>query len=196
MRLKILLHHESTNISYSYKVLYNFPTPFSTFSQLVLANTRGAVGNLIFLGTIDKKPRVKAAECFARIPQEKGFCFWVTALPTRPPHPSMCLHKWQWGCKFKDLHPYVTDEDIGGRTPQEPASPCAYPGLVESQGRPPALRPSASLLLCFLCTHHSESSFPREQWYVWKESFVFLYLEVNIEPENHLCSFPVFVPMP
>ena len=111
MRLKILLHHESTNISYSYGVLYNFLTPFRTSSRFILPNTWGRVGSLIFLGSRDKTPRDKAAEGFARTPQEKGFCFKVTALPTchpPPPLPSMCLHQQAASLKVFTLLPTRT----------------------------------------------------------------------------------------
>lgn len=46
MRLKILLHHESTNISYSYRVLY-FQTPFHYFFSFhSLKTTIGEGGKL------------------------------------------------------------------------------------------------------------------------------------------------------
>lgn len=84
MRLKILLPPESSNISYSYGVLYRFQTPFRTFSHLIPPNTRGEAGSRISLGSIDKKLRLKAPTCLAGILQVKGSCFGVTALPTGP----------------------------------------------------------------------------------------------------------------
>lgn len=95
MRLKILLHHESTNISYSYRVLYNFPTPFRTSSHFILSNTWGRVGSLIFLGSRDTKSRDKAARALLgplrkRASVSGSLLCPLATLP--PPLPSMCLH--------------------------------------------------------------------------------------------------------
>lgn len=125
MRLKILLHHESTNISYSYRVLYNFPTPFHTSSHFVLPNTQGRVGSLIFLGSRDKNPRDKAARALLgplrkRASVSGSLLCPLATLPATSQHVSPSR-----GCKFKGLHLMLQMRTRGLDT-QEPTTVCAH----------------------------------------------------------------------
>lgn len=129
------------------------------------------MGSLIFLGSRDKKPRDKAAKGFARAPQEKGFCFKVTDLPTcHPPPPtlpSMCLHHQTASLKVFILLQTRTR----GLDTQEPTIVCVHtmrvhihhgnvhPGRVESHGEFPSSE-SPYLLASRLLTHPTTLNIP------------------------------------
>ena len=163
----------------------------------------------------DKKPRDKAAEGFARTPQEKGFCFKVTALPTCHPPPPTSQHvSPAAGCKFKGLH-LVTDEDTGAGHP-EPTVVCVHtmhvhihhgyarPGRVQSHGRVPSSEPPY-LLASRLLTHPTTLNIPSPgsssvsgkshlSSYSWRSIWnleiifvLFLSLFQHLKTEAHLC---------
>ena len=165
------------------------------------------MGSLIFLGSRDKNPRDKAARALLgplrkRASVSGSLLCPLATLPATSQHVSPSR-----GCKFKGLHLKLQMRTRGLDT-QEPTTvfahhACAYTPWVciaracrVTRESPQLRAPMPPCLSASRISHLSEHPFSREQQRVWKESFVFLQLEINMEPGNHLCSFPVFVPMP